>query len=91
MKCPPFTILGRQRELTRRLLAEECECCGTINVPLEGHHVNKLADLKRRWQGRKYKPEWVKWMIGRRRKTIFVCRPCHEDITYGRYDGTKLR
>lgn len=90
-EIPPFTILGRQRELTRRLLAEECECCGTINVPLEGHHVNKLADLKQRWQGRKHKPEWVKWMIGRRRKTIFVCRPCHEDITYGRYDGTKFR
>jgi hypothetical protein len=89
-EIPPFSIVGRQRELTKRLLAEKCECCGVTNVPLEGHHVNKLADLKRRWQGRKHKPEWVKWMIGRRRKTIFVCRPCHEDITYGRYDGAKL-
>ena len=89
-EIPPSAIVGRQRELTKRLLAEKCECCGVTNVPLEGHHVNKLADLKRRWQGRKHKPEWVKWMIGRRRKTIFVCRPCHEDITYGRYDGAKL-
>jgi hypothetical protein len=89
-EIPPFSIVGRQSELTKRLLAEKCECCGVTNVPLEGHHVNKLADLKRRWQGRKHKPEWVKWMIGRRRKSIFVCRPCHEDITYGRYDGAKL-
>ena len=90
-EIPPFTIVGRQRELTKRLLAEKCECCGANNVPLEGHHVNKLANLKRRWQGRKQKPDWVKWMISRRRKTIFVCRPCHEDITYGQYDGAKLR
>lgn len=89
-EIPPFTIVGRQRELTKRLLAEKCESCGVTHVSLEGHHVNKLADLRRRWQGRKHKPEWVKWMIGRRRKTIFVCRPCHEDITYGRYDRAKL-
>lgn len=87
---PPFIPQGRQRELTKRLLAEECEVCGAAGVPLEGHHVNKLAKLKHQWQGRKEKPEWVKWMLGRRRKTIFVCRPCHEDITYGRYDGPAL-
>jgi group II intron reverse transcriptase/maturase len=90
-KVQPFTPLGRYRELTRRLLAEECEVCGATGVPLEGHHVNKLSELKRRWQGRKQKPEWVQWMLGRRRKTIFVCRPCHQDITYGRYDGAALR
>lgn len=87
---PPFTVIGRQRELTKRLLAEQCECCGTTGVPLEGHHVNKLANLKHRWQGQKQKPAWVTWMISRRRKTIFVCHPCHQDITYGRYDGAKL-
>lgn len=87
---PPFAVIGRQRELTKRLLAEQCECCGTTGVPLEGHHVNKLANLKHRWQGQKQKPAWVTWMISRRRKTIFVCHPCHRDITYGRYDGAKL-
>lgn len=88
---PPLTIVGRQRELTKRLLAQECECCGQTNIPLEAHHVNKLANLRRRWQGRKEKPAWVRWMISRHRKTIFVCRPCHENITYGRYDGVKTR
>lgn len=90
-KIPPLTIVGRQRELTKRLLAEKCECCERTNVPLEAHHVNKLSNLKKRWQGRKEKPAWVKWMIGRRRKTIFVCQQCHRDITYGRYDGLKTR
>jgi hypothetical protein len=89
-EIPPFTVTGRQRELTRRLLAEKCECCGTTGMPLEAHHTNKLANLKRRWQGRKHKPAWVKWMISRHRKTIFVCQACHQDITYGRYDGAKV-
>ncbi len=87
---PPFTILGHTRELTQRLLAEKCECCGATSVPLEGHHVNTLSQLRHRWHGRKQKPAWVEWMLARRRKTIFVCRPCHRDITYGRYDGAKL-
>jgi group II intron reverse transcriptase/maturase len=90
-EIPPFQLVGRQRELTKRLLAEQCESCRATNLPLEAHHINKLANLKRRWQGRKHKPEWVKWMLARRRKTIFVCRQCHQDITYGRYDGEKLR
>jgi hypothetical protein len=77
-------------ESTKRLLAEKCECCGTTGTPLQAHHTNKLANLKQRWRGRQQKPEWVKWMISRHRKTIFVCPPCHQDITYGRYDGAKL-
>lgn len=87
---PPFALVGRQRELTKRLLAEQCECCSVIGVPLEGHHVNKLLHLRQRWRGRKQKPKWVEWMLARRRKTIFVCQSCHKDITYGRYDGAKL-
>ena len=89
-KIPPFTVVGRQRELTKRLLAEKCECCGTNGTPLQAHHTNKLANLKHRWQGQKQKPEWVQWMISRHRKTIFVCHPCHQDITYGRYHGAKV-
>jgi hypothetical protein len=58
-EIPPFAVIGRQRELTKRLLAEQCECCGAAGVPLEGHHVNKLANLKHRWQGQKQKPAWV--------------------------------
>jgi hypothetical protein len=58
-KIPACTVVGRQRELTKRLLAEKCELCGITGVSLQAHHTNKLANLKRRWQGRKQKPEWA--------------------------------
>ena len=37
-----------------------------------------------------YKPQWVQHMIARRRKTIVVCRACHQAITHGRYDGPRV-
>lgn len=85
-----YGVLEQRSELVSRLLAEKCEVCGKPG-PVEAHHVRKLADLKRTWKHRKEKPIWVKNMISRRRKTIFVCRSCHMDITHGRHDGIKLR
>ena len=70
-------------DLIRRLQAEECELCGSQDQ-CEVHHVRKLSDLKKRWQGRKEKPAWVRRMINIRRKTMVVCRKCHEDIHAGR-------
>ncbi len=68
-------------ELLQRLLAGECEACGsTENV--EVHHVRKLADLNR--QGRKPPPDWVRLMASRRRKTLVLCRVCHDNIHAGR-------
>ncbi|MEM6319962.1 MAG: group II intron reverse transcriptase/maturase [Bacteroidota bacterium] len=88
-KLPPAFIMGHRSELTTRLVKGECELCGAKS-PLEAHHVNKLDNLKKRWKGRAVKPRWVQWMIARRRKVIVVCRPCHKDITHGRYDGRKV-
>ena len=34
-------------------------------------------------EGRKHQPEWVTRMATRRRKTLVVCRACHEDIHAG--------
>lgn len=76
-------------ELVTRLMIGECELCGN-KANLEAHHVSKLKDLKKRWKGRKSKPQWVQWMIARNRKVIVVCRGCHQSITYGRYDGQKI-
>jgi group II intron reverse transcriptase/maturase len=78
-------LLARRRqggtELLQRLLANECEACGsTENV--EVHHVRKLADLNR--QGRKSPPDWVRLMASRRRKTLVLCRVCHDNIHAGR-------
>jgi hypothetical protein len=88
-EIPPFAIAGVKSELLTTLLAGECQLCGRKDN-LEAHHIRKLKDLKKRWQGRKDKPAWVKSMIARRRKTVVVCHACHTKITYGRYDGDKF-
>jgi retron-type reverse transcriptase len=78
-----------RNELTRRLLANECELCQSsekINV----HHIKKLADMKKRYKGKPNPPLWVKFMMERHRKTIVVCSQCHQSIHAGKYDGKKV-
>jgi AI2M/AI1M-like, HNH endonuclease/Type II intron maturase len=68
-------------ELVRRLLVGYCELCGaTENI--EVHHVRAMKNLHQ-YPGRA-KPEWVKRMIALKRKTMILCRTCHEDVTFGR-------
>jgi hypothetical protein len=76
-------------ELTTRLLAQKCELCDSTEQ-IQVHHLRKLADLKKRYRGRKEKPVWVKRMIARRRKTLVVCAKCHHAIHAGTYDGQKV-
>jgi group II intron reverse transcriptase/maturase len=78
---PPRIWSGRRSELVQRLLADTCELCGSGDQ-VEAHHVRALKDLNPR--GRKHQPEWVTRMASRRRKTLVVCRVCHEDIHAGR-------
>ena len=81
--------LGPARtDLIQRLLADECEICGSTDR-IQVHHVRKLADLKLRWQGRREKPHWVQYMLARRRKTLVVCHGCHTAIHAGR--PTRIR
>ncbi|MFG1711252.1 hypothetical protein ACFLIM_49690 [Nonomuraea sp. M3C6] len=49
---------------------------------LEVHHIRKLADLNQ--PGRRDKPARMHLMAMRRRKTLVICRRCHEDIHAGR-------
>jgi group II intron reverse transcriptase/maturase len=77
---PPH-VYFRRNELIKRLLAGACELCGATD-DCEVHHVRKLADLKPK--GRAEKPLWVRVMASRRRKTLVVCRCCHEAIHAGR-------
>lgn len=67
--------------LVVRLKANECEWCGAENTVIEIHHIKKLKDLK----GKK---EWERKMIGRRRKTMALCKKCHVDLHAGRGMGT---
>lgn len=80
-------IWSHRTELVDRLLAQQCELCGsTENV--EVHHIRKLKDLEK--FGQANKPEWAFQMSARRRKSLVVCQKCHNDIHYGRYDGPAL-
>ena len=77
----PSPIWNQRTELLERLLADACELCGaTANV--EVHHIRALKDLQKR--GRAAKPEWIQKMAARQRKTLIVCRECHEAIHTGR-------
>ncbi len=76
---PQFLMVNRS-ELLQRVLAEQCELCGS-HERVEVHDIRKLADLEK--PGRKEKPVWVKQMAARRRKTLVVCRKCHEAIHAG--------
>lgn len=85
---PPLRVpFNPQCELVERLLANRCELCGREG-PSQVHHIRRLADIDQ--PGRREKPEWMKRMIGRRRKTLVVCRKCHQDIHNGRYDGLSI-
>jgi group II intron reverse transcriptase/maturase len=77
--APPKIWSGRRSELVQRLLADTCELCGSQHQ-VEVHHIRALKDLN--LKGRKEPPEWVVRMASRRRKTLVVCRACHEGIHY---------
>jgi group II intron reverse transcriptase/maturase len=77
----PITASTKRNELIHRLLAGRCELCESTDR-LEVHHLRKLADLKR--HDRPDRPTWVHLMAKRRRKTLVICRACHEDIHAGR-------
>lgn len=66
-------------ELSQRLLAERCEWCGqeAQEAHIEVHHVRKVKDLKG-------KALWEQVMIERKRKTMILCRKCHNELHAGR-------
>ncbi len=70
-----------RNELIKRLSADECEVCGA-NGDIEVHHIRALKDLL--VKGRKEKPLWMQIMSARKRKTLMVCRTCHDAIHAGK-------
>jgi group II intron reverse transcriptase/maturase len=70
----PNTAMYRTKtELGKRLLANQCEWCGTEQGQMEVHHVRKLADLKG-------KTRWERQMQERKRKTMVLCQKCHTEL-----------
>jgi group II intron reverse transcriptase/maturase len=64
-----------RKELITRLLKGRCELCASTD-DIYVHHVARLADLAKTGP----QPDWVKIMAKRRRKTLVVCRTCHDTI-----------
>ncbi|MFE0063254.1 reverse transcriptase domain-containing protein [Streptomyces sp. NPDC059003] len=79
---------GDRTELLQWLLADVCELCGS-RTNVEVHHVRHLKDLT--VKGRPKRSTWARTMAARRRKTLVVCRRCHEDIHAGRLTGGTSR
>lgn len=66
-----------RNSLETRLKAKVCELCGSTGAhSYEIHHVHKVKDLKG-------KAKWEQCMIAKRRKTLILCKPCHNLIHYG--------
>jgi hypothetical protein len=72
----PVPVHPPRKELTDRLRRRRCELCdhgATVTV----HHVATLAQLGPAGPGQ---PAWAALMARKRRKTLIVCRPCHDHI-----------
>jgi hypothetical protein len=68
-------------EILQRMLADKCEYCGKEG-PCEVHHIRKLAPLLKR----RGLAGWKKMMAMRKRKTLALCRECHDRIHAGTLD-----
>ncbi|MCK9921360.1 reverse transcriptase domain-containing protein [Frankia sp. AgPm24] len=70
----------RHTELVTRLLANRCELC-TSTDGITVHHVRRLSELACPGHPQ---PAWAADMARRRRKTLVVCRSCHDTIHTGK-------
>jgi group II intron reverse transcriptase/maturase len=74
-RTPSHQVTYPRKELVRRLLARRCELCGEPSQVVV-HQVRRLARLE---QHAGHAP-WAALMLRKRRKTLVVCRPCHDVI-----------
>ena len=72
----PVRVPYPRKEIVHRLLRTRCELCEDTG-PVVVHHIAKLAQLGRPGPDQ---PAWAALMAAKRRKTLVVCRPCHDAI-----------
>ena len=72
----PQQVPYPRKELIVRLRARHCELCGNKST-VQVHQVRKLASLGDPGTG---PPRWAALMATMRRKTLIVCRTCHNVI-----------
>lgn len=72
------------KELRSRIETGCCEVCG-IKGKTEVHHVRNLSELINRKTHRGQPiPDWLKLMESMRRKTLILCKSCHNRLHYGK-------
>jgi len=82
IKDQRLTAYVRMRsELGERLRNDTCEVC-EAKEKVQMHHIRKLRDLNQK--GKREMPLWMKIMIARKRKSIPLCKTCHDDIHHNR-------
>jgi hypothetical protein len=72
----PVRVPYPRKEIVNRLVRSRCELCEDTGLVVV-HHVAKLARLG---QPGPDQPAWATFMAAKRRKTLVVCRPCHDVI-----------
>jgi RNA-directed DNA polymerase len=82
-----FGLTATRSELVRRLNGRKCEYCGRSDLPREVHHVRKLKDLKKR----PHLKLWQKVMIARNRKTLIICKVCHDLLHAGKLPDSRFK
>lgn len=70
---PAYKKYDRPNTIAARLKRGICELCGVKSDRIRMHHVRKLKELKGN-------SEWERTMIKMRRKTLAVCKECHDLI-----------
>src|SRR6266446_4091847 len=76
---------SRISEKNIKLFLVKYLCGSKENV--EMHHVRHLKDLNKK--GKREMPLWMKIMISRKRKSIPLCRRCHDDIHHNRPESKR--
>ena len=77
----PTRLWAGRSELVQRLLAQVCEHCGG-SKDVEVHHIRAMKDIHH--HAGRLKPPWMVRMIALKRKTLLLCRDCHDDLHAGR-------
>ena len=83
-KVPEYSITEHSKELKDRVLNGRCEVCSSTEH-IEVHHVRNLSMTIKSYMNRKRPiPDWVKLMMDMKRRTLVLCRKCHNNLHNGK-------
>jgi group II intron reverse transcriptase/maturase len=71
-----FPMIWSRNDIIDRLRDRVCSACRCKGVPVEVHHVRRLADVAHQSIA-----AWVK--AARTRKRVVMCKPCHDALHSG--------